>query len=89
MHQLGLSAADLTSWLHERRQDLPERLAARTHGHRAAGHPPEEAARLALFDTLAELASDLLEANNRKLATDLVRLGVLAGTISRDGEASF
>lgn len=78
MHQLGLSAAEVAELLHARRAGWETRLAALP-----------EPARLALCDLLAEFASELLEANNKKLTADLVRLGVLPGTITRGGEASF
>lgn len=89
MHQLGLTAADVAALIHGSREGAAASLAVRTKALEHAGHGPEEAARLALFELLATFAADLLEANNRKLATDLVRLGVLAGTISKEGEASF
>jgi hypothetical protein len=38
---------------------------------------------------LHEYTTTLLEANNRKIAADLIRLGVLTGTITRDGEPAF
>lgn len=89
MHQLGLSAADLTLLLHREREGLAGRLDARTTAHRHLGLDEARARENALCDLVLDITSALLEANNRKLAVDLVRLGVLTGTITREGDAAF
>ncbi|MBO9542438.1 hypothetical protein J7643_17755 [bacterium] len=89
MHQLGLSAADVAALLHREVQGATERLETFDAANRHAGLAPEAARELALIQYLHEFSTTLLEANNRKIAVDLVRLGVLTGTITRDGEAAF
>ncbi|HEY9900159.1 MAG TPA: hypothetical protein V6D00_13375 [Pantanalinema sp.] len=89
MHQLGLSAADVAALLHREGQDASRRLETFAAANRHSGLAAEAARELALIQYLQEFATTLLEANNRKIAADLVRLGVLTGTITRDGEAAF
>lgn len=87
MHQLGLTAADLTAFL--ARMQPSEDVEVRRQALSNAGVPPEEAGKLALLQVMQEFSCQLLELNNHKIAADLVRLGVLTGSILRDGEASF
>lgn len=89
MHQLGLTSADVAALLHREAQGATERLEKFGAANRHAGLAPEAARELALIQYLQEFSTALLEANNRKIAADLVRLGVLKGTITRDGEAAF
>lgn len=89
MHQLGLSAADVAALLHREASSATERLEILGAANRHSGHGPEAARELAVIQYLQEFSTTLLEANNRKIAADLVRLGVLTGTITRNGEAAF
>jgi hypothetical protein len=74
---------------HQSGRDAAERLATLEKANLNAQMPPEAARQLALVQYMHEFASQLLEANNRKIAADLVRLGVITGTITRSGEAAF
>jgi hypothetical protein len=89
MHQLGLSAADVAVIVHKAQAEWKDALgkfeAAAVH----AGHGPEEAKTIAMVHYLHDYTTALLEANNRKIAADLIRLGVLTGTIDRDGQPAF
>ena len=89
MHQLGLSAADAAQLLHREFEGAGDRLNTFEQAALHAGLSPELARRQALVQYLPEFSSTLLEANNRKIAADLIRLGVLTGTITRDGEPAF
>lgn len=89
MHQLGLSAADVTALLHREGAQAQERLETFRKANQHAGLEPEAARELAMVQYLQEFSTTLLEANNRKIAADLVRLGVLTGTITKSGEAAF
>ena len=89
MHQLGLSAADVAVLVHQEQETWQETLAKFEQANVHAGLAPEEARRLAMVQYLHEYTTTLLEANNRKIAADLIRLGVLTGTITRNGEAAF
>jgi|GEM_PF-2398043 hypothetical protein len=89
MHQLGLTAAELAGFMHGRAETALDRLSAMRNAHLHAGCGPEEAERLATLEYLQEFATDLLLANNRKIASDLVRLGVISGTLTAGGDASF
>lgn len=89
MHQLGLSAADVTALLHREGSQALERLETFRKANQHAGLEPEAARELAMVQYLQEFSTTLLEANNRKIAADLVRLGVLTGTITKNGEAAF
>lgn len=89
MHQLGLSAADLTSFLQREAMHPLEDIEKSRQAHLSSGVSPELAEKLALIEYLQAFSVKLLEANNHKIAADLVRLGVLTGTLLRDGEASF
>ena len=88
MHQLGLTAADVTTFL-QKEGDPGARIAESRERFLQAGHSAEQAQALSLVQYLQDFSARLLELNNHKIATDLVRLGVLTGTILRDGEASF
>lgn len=89
MHQLGLSAADVVALVHQETETWAEKLEKFQNANRHAGLDPEQAQNLAMIQYLHEFSATLLEANNRKIAADLIRLGVLSGTISRGGEATF
>jgi len=89
MHQLGLSAADVAALLHREAAQVLERLETHRKANQHAGLEPETARELAMVQYLQEFSTTLLEANNRKIAADLVRLGVLTGTITKSGEAAF
>lgn len=89
MHQLGLSAADVAALLHREGAQAMERLETHRKANQHAGLGPEAARDLAFIQYLQEFSTTLLEANNRKIAADLVRLGVLTGTITTGGEAAF
>lgn len=89
MHQLGLTASDVTAFLHREGMTSLERLEVHRSANLHAGMSSEAAQSLAMIQLLQEFASSLLEANNRKIAADLVRLGVLTGTLTKGGEATF
>lgn len=89
MQQLGLSAADVTALVHQETETWAEKLAKFEAANRHAGLEAEAAQKLAMIQYLHDFSAALLEANNRKIAADLVRLGVLHGTIRRGGEATF
>lgn len=89
MHQLGLSAAELAVWLKTHADESAVRLATFEAAGLNAGMPPEQAKQVAWVQYMHEFSAALLEANNRKIAADLVRLGVITGTILRSGEAAF
>jgi hypothetical protein len=89
VHQLGLSAADVVALVHQETETWAERLTKFENANRHAGMEPEQAQKLAMIQYLHEFSATLLEANNRKIAADLIRLGVLHGTIRRGGEATF
>lgn len=89
MHQLGLSTAELAAWAHESLDGALARLEQAERAALNAGRSPEQAKQLALVQFFLESSERLLEANNRKVAADLIRLGVLTGTITRDGEPAF
>jgi hypothetical protein len=89
MHQLGLSAAEVALLTHQDAEGAAERLATLERANLNAQLAPEAARQLAFVQYMHEFASKLLEANNRKIAADLVRLGVITGTITRSGEAAF
>jgi hypothetical protein len=89
LHQLGLSAAEYVALVHQESETWAETLAKFETANRHAGLEPEQAQKLAMIQYLHEFSATLLEANNRKIAADLIRLGVLHGTIRRGGEATF
>ncbi|MFP5502409.1 MAG: hypothetical protein ACLGIN_07950 [Candidatus Sericytochromatia bacterium] len=89
MDQLGLSATDVALFLEKERAGFASRLATFEQAALNAEMDPEKAREFAMVQYMHEFASSLLEANNRKLAADLIRLGVLAGTIKRGGEPAF
>ena len=89
MHQLGLTTADLAGIVHETLDGALARLEQAERAALNAGRSPENAKQLALVQLFLESSERLLEANNRKVAADLIRLGVLTGTITRDGEPAF
>jgi hypothetical protein len=89
MHQLGLSAADVAVLVHKEQATWQDTLAKFEAAALNAGVPAEQAKSLAMVQYLHEYTTTLLEANNRKIAADLIRLGVLTGTITRDGEPAF
>ncbi len=89
MHQLGLSAADVVALVHRETDTWTDKLETFVNANRHAGLDSERAQQLAMIQYLHEFSAALLEANNRKIAADLIRLGVLHGTISRGGEATF
>ncbi|MNK30480.1 hypothetical protein D3C87_488980 [compost metagenome] len=89
MQQLGLSAADVVALVHQETETWAERLSKFESANRHAGMEPDQAQQLAMIQYLHEFSATLLEANNRKIAADLIRLGVLHGSIRRGGEASF
>lgn len=89
MHQLGLSAADVTALSHRAASEALERLETHRKANEHAGLAAEAARQLAMVQYLQDFSTTLLEANNRKIAADLVRLGVLTGTITRSGDAAF
>lgn len=89
MHQLGLSAADVAALLHREGSQAMERLEIHRKANEHAGLGPEAARELAMVQYLQDFSTTLLEANNRKIAADLVRLGVLTGTITKSGDAAF
>lgn len=88
MHQLGLSAADIAVLVHKEQERGLETLEKFAQANVHAGMPPEDARRFALVQYMHEYTTTLLEANNRKIAADLIRLGVLTGTIT-NGEPAF
>ena len=67
----------------------PERLANYEAVALRTGVTPEAARQLALVRYMHEYTEALLSANNRKIAADLIRLGVMPGTIKHDGEPAF
>lgn len=89
MQQLGLSAADVVALVHRETETWEEQLSKFEAANRHAGMEPETAQKLAMIQYMHEFSATLLEANNRKIAADLIRLGVLHGTIRRGGEATF
>ena len=89
MQQLGLSAADVVALVHQETETWAERLSTFESANRHAGMEPDHAQKLAMIQYLHEFSATLLEANNRKIAADLIRLGVLHGSIRRGGEATF
>ena len=89
VHQLGLSAADVVALVHQETETWAQRLSTFENANRHAGLEPEQAQKLAMIQYLHEFSASLLEANNRKIAADLIRLGVLHGSIRRGGEATF
>lgn len=89
MHQLGLSAADVAVLVHREQETWQETLSKFEQAAGHAGLAPDEARRFAMVQYLHEYTTTLLEANNRKIAADLIRLGVLTGTISKNGEPAF
>ncbi|HEY9720984.1 MAG TPA: hypothetical protein V6D47_03170 [Oscillatoriaceae cyanobacterium] len=89
MHQLGLTTTDLAAIVHETLDGALARLETAERAALNAGRSPEQAKQLALVQLFLESSERLLEANNRKVAADLIRLGVLTGTITRDGEPAF
>lgn len=89
MHQLGLSAADVAVLVHKEQAAWQDTLAKFEAAALHAGMTPEQAKAQAMVQYLHEYTTTLLEANNRKIAADLIRLGVLTGTITRDGEPAF
>lgn len=89
MHQLGLSAAEVALLVHKEQGAWAETHEKLTQANIHAGLPPESARELAMVQYLHEYTTTLLEANNRKIAADLIRLGVLTGTITRNGEPAF
>jgi hypothetical protein len=84
-----MSAADLALLLQRELDGAGDRLNTYEQAAMNAGLAPELAKRQALVQYLHEFSASLLEANNRKIAADLIRLGVLTGTITRDGEPAF
>jgi hypothetical protein len=88
MHQLGLSAADIAVLVHQEQDTWPAAFAKFEAAGLHAGLAPDHAQKLAMVQYLHEYTSTLLEANNRKIAADLIRLGVLTGTIT-NGEPAF
>lgn len=89
MHQLGLTATDLTSFMQREAMHPLEEIERYRQASLNAGMSPELAEKLAIVEYLQTFSLKLLELNNHKIASDLVRLGVLTGTLLRDGEASF
>lgn len=89
VHQLGLTAADVAALVHRETEQWAETLGKFEAANQHAGMAPLEAQKLAMIQYLHEFTTTLLEANNRKIAADLIRLGVLSGSITRDGEATF
>lgn len=89
MHQLGLSAAEVALLLQQQTETQDQRLETLEAAALNAGLAPELAKRQAMLQYMNEFTTSLLEANNRKIAADLIRLGVLTGTITRDGEPAF
>jgi hypothetical protein len=89
MHQLGLTAAEVAVLVHKEQATWQDSLAKFEAAALNAGLPPAQAKELAMVQYLHEYTTTLLEANNRKIAADLIRLGVLTGTITRDGEPAF
>lgn len=89
MHQLGLSAADLAAFLQREAIHPLEEIERCRQASLNAGVSPELAEKLAIVEYLQTFSLKLLELNNHKIAADLVRLGVLTGTLLRDGDASF
>jgi hypothetical protein len=89
MHQLGLSAADIATIVHKAQAEWKETLGKLEAAAGHAGASPEEAKAVAMVHYLHDYTTALLEANNRKIAADLIRLGVLTGTIDRDGQPAF
>lgn len=84
-----MTAADMAVMVAKEAETAPERLANYEAVALRTGATPEQARQLALVRYMHEYTEALLSANNRKIAADLVRLGVLTGTLTRDGEASF
>lgn len=89
MHQLGLTATDLTVLLKQALEKAGDSLDGFEAANIHAGMAPERAARQAMVDYMHAFAETVITANNRKIAADLVRLGVLTGTLTRGGEATF
>jgi hypothetical protein len=88
MHQLGLSAADVAVLVHKEQGAWQETLDKFEQANLHAGLTPDAARQLAMVQYLHEYTTTLLAANNRKIAADLIRLGVLTGTIT-NGEPAF
>ena len=89
MHQLGLSAADVALLTQQHTDNWAERLAAYEAAAVHNGLAPDQARQFAMIQFLQAYTEALLESNNRKIAADLIRLGVIVGTIKRDGEPAF
>lgn len=75
--------------MEQERNGFASRLAAYEKAAIHAGVSPELAREHAMVQYMHEFATNLLEANNKKIAADLIRLGVIMGTIRRDGEPAF
>jgi hypothetical protein len=89
MHQLGLNAADVAVLLQKESASWAPRLDVFRSAARNSGLSPEEANQFAMIQYLHEYTTQLLAANNRKIAADLIRLGVLTGSITSNGEPAF
>ena len=89
MHQLGLSAADVALFIQGHTDNWADRLQAIEKAAVHDGLSPEQARQFAMVRYIHEYTESLLEANNRKIAADLIRLGVLTGTITKNGEPTF
>lgn len=89
MHQLGMSAAELALLVQSHTDNWAERLATFEQAALNNGMPADQARQFAMVRYMQEFSEALLEANNRKIAADLIRLGVLTGTITKSGEPAF
>lgn len=89
MQHIGLSATEIATVLHREAEGWAESIDKYEQAALHAGMEPEQARQFAMVQYLQNFATELLEANNRKLAADLIRLGVIAGTIRHNGEPAF